>query len=112
MLHVKYDRSVALSPRILRRAFTFFHTISRLRHLSRHASSRAVQPCGLACSKPNRTGTQHGPRPTGRQPCQPEFRRHRYPRRVARAVAVHAAQLPGRPPRQGQTHAGVGPARR
>ena len=105
-----YDRSVALSPRILRRAFTFFHTISRFRHLSRHASYRAIQPCGTASRKPARTRVQQGPCPTDRQSRQSEFRRHRHPRRAARAVLVHAAQLPGGSARQGQAHAGVGSA--
>ena len=64
-----------------------------------------------SCWPPARSaGGQPRLRPTGRQSCQPEFRGYRYSRRAARAVALHAAQLPGGPARQGQAHAGLGPS--
>ena len=108
-LPLEYDRSVAVSPRILRREFTFFTRF----HVSGTPTTcvNSRNSAWRSCWPPARSaGGQPRLRSTGRQSCQPEFRGYRHSRRAARAVALHAAQLPGGPARQGQAHAGLGPS--
>ena len=103
-LPLEYDRSVAVSP-VYSDANSRFHTISRLRHTDMRQFAQLSLAVLLAASQIGRRL-----RSTGRQSCQPEFRGYRHSRRAARAVALHAAQLPGGPARQGQAHAGLGPS--
>ena len=86
-----------------------FHTISRLRHTYDMRQFAQLSLAVLLAASQIRPAAS----PAYAQQAdnrQPEFRGYRHSRRAARAVALHAAQLPGGPARQGQAHAGLGPS--